>query len=88
MSENNCVYENEIPVGELRQQLEYARVISGDLFNLFAAKDCDNNIKCCENAVIETKLSMLLDFLFQAKSWCDVIEDSFPCVTSEIEVEK
>ncbi|MBQ2847214.1 MAG: hypothetical protein IJE74_03050 [Clostridia bacterium] len=86
MSENKNVNENEIPVGELRQQLEYARITAGDLFNIFAVKGCENGIKCCQFPIAETKLSMLLDFLFQAKLWCDVIEgkNSF----SEINEEK
>lgn len=77
MSENKNVNENEIPVGELRRQLEYARITAGDLFNIFAVKGCENEIKCCRFPIAETKLSMLLDFLFQAKLWCDVLEGKY-----------
>ncbi len=74
----NFLNENteEIPVGELRQQLEYAGVIGGDLFNLFAGKSERNNLRPHEYRTVETKLSMLLDFIFQARLWCDVLEEN------------
>lgn len=63
----------EIPVSEIRQQLEYAQVICEDLFNMFAVK---NQKLCgdCENSSAETKLSMLLDFICEASCWCNVLE--------------
>lgn len=67
----------EIPVGELKQQIEYARIISGDLFNMFAGKSEKNTVKAYEYVTVEKKLSMILDFLFQAGLWCDVIEEGF-----------
>lgn len=66
----------EIPVGELRQQLEYADIIVGDLFNLFAAKSGENTLKTHEYHTVETKLSMVMDFIFQARLWCDVLEEN------------
>lgn len=76
--QNGFIAENaEIPVGELRQQIEYARIISGDLFNLFSGKSEKNTAAVYECSVIEKKLSMILDFLFQAGLWCDVLEDRF-----------
>ena len=67
----------EIPVGELRQQIDYARIISGDLFNLFAKKQECHSLAAFDCSVIEKKLSMILDFLFQAGLWCDVLEENF-----------
>lgn len=63
----------EIPVSEIRQQLEYAQVVCEDLFNLFAVKN-QNNLCCCEHSSTETKLSMLLDFICEASCWCSVLE--------------
>ena len=73
---NNFINDGaDISVGELRQQLEYARIISGDLFNLFAATPEKNVVAVGDYSVIGKKLSMILDFLFQAGLWCDVIEN-------------
>lgn len=77
MNKNFITDGAEIPVGELRQQIEYARIISGDLFNLFAVNSEYNSAIVNEYPVIGKKLSMILDFLFQAGLWCDVIEDEF-----------
>ncbi len=64
----------EIPVTEIRKQLEYARVVCGDLLNHFSFK----NLKscCCESELnsTETKLSMLLDFISDASCWCNMLE--------------
>ncbi len=78
---NKCRTEDKlISVEEIRQQLRYARVISGELFNLFAVKSPENSLLPCEYSVVETKLSMLLDFLFQADIWCDIFDnDSEAC---------
>lgn len=76
MYQKCCAGDTEIPAGEIRQQLEYARVIGEDLFNLFAVKSEEKPLRECEYSATETKLSMLLDFLFQAKIWCEVLEGS------------
>lgn len=73
----------EIPVGELKQQIEYARIISGDLFNLFAVNPEMNAAIINEYPVIGKKLSMILDFLFQAGLWCDVIESELTLNSEE-----
>lgn len=77
MQNDCCSGSTEISVAELRQQIEYARIIGGDLFNLFARKNGENAVRAHEYPIIEKKLSMILDFLFQAGLWCDVLEDSF-----------
>ncbi len=64
---------SEIPVTEIRKQLEYAKVVCEDLFNHFSFRkmnDC-----CCESECItETKLSMLIDVITEAKCWCNMLE--------------
>lgn len=63
----------EVSVSEIRQQLNYAQVICEDLFNGFAAE----STVCCrknDRNAVATKLSMLLDFIFEAKSWCTLLE--------------
>ena len=77
MCKKCCINDGEIPVGEIRQQLEYARITGGELFNLFAHKKTEKDILACEIPVIQTKLSMLLDFLFQANLWCDVLDEDY-----------
>lgn len=73
MKSNTSTDYTEVSVSEIRQQLNYAQVICEDLFNCFAS---ENTVCCCKrnkNAVA-TKLSMLLDFIFEAKSWCTLLE--------------
>lgn len=76
----------EIPVCEIRQQLEYAQVICEDLFNMFAVKK-HNNCCDCEYDSTETKLSMLLDFICEASCWCNVIEMNRKTVAKTIKEE-
>ncbi len=71
MYQNSAVDYTEIPVTEIRQQLEYAKVICEDLFNKFAVKSRE---KCLCGCATETKLSMLLDFIHEAISWCTLID--------------
>ena len=74
----NQAADSEIPLTELRRQLDYAQTISGDIFRIYSKSvpDCDSLIT--EYAAVRTKLSMILDFLFQAKLWCDIIEENTP----------
>ena len=73
MNQKSLTDYAEIPVSEIRQQLEYAQVVCEDLFNLFAAKNHDSCCDCrCSST--ETKLSMLLDFICEAICWCSVLE--------------
>ncbi|MGN0546561.1 MAG: hypothetical protein ACI4I3_04445 [Acutalibacteraceae bacterium] len=56
--------------------MEYAQAISNDLFGLVSGIDEPTQPETVAAALptVRTKLSMLLDFLFQAKTWCDVLE--------------
>ena len=38
MNDNLITESTDLPVSELRQQLDYARVIGGDLLNTFSKK--------------------------------------------------
>lgn len=73
MSKSVLTECSEIPVTEIRKQLEYARVVCSDLFNQFAS---GNSGYCCESKShsTETKLSMLLDFISDASCWCSMLE--------------
>ncbi|MBQ2973004.1 MAG: hypothetical protein IJE19_01490 [Clostridia bacterium] len=71
MYQDSAVDYTEIPVTEIRQQLEYAKVICEDLFNKFAVK---NKEECMCGGATETKLSMLLDFIHEAISWCTLLD--------------
>ena len=75
-NQNSLKFGFEIPINEIRQQTEYAQAISNDLFGLFSGIDEPTPPEAVIAALptVRTKLSMLLDFLFQAKSWCDVLE--------------
>lgn len=73
MPKKCCKAELEIPVSELKLQLDYANTISSDLFNIFAPQIPDISGIIREYFSIQTKLSMLLDFIFQAKAWCDTL---------------
>lgn len=64
---------NRISVSELRQQLEYAQTIGSDLFDIFSQRTPDKDLLLDEYPAISLKISMILDFLFQAKLWCDVL---------------
>lgn len=74
MSKSILTECSEIPVTEIRKQLEYARVVCQDLFNQFSYKSSKS---CCcesESRSTETKLSMLLDFISDASCWCNMLE--------------
>lgn len=73
MSKKTSTDYTEVSVSEIRQQLNYAQVICEDLFNSFAS----GVPACCRKqnrGDTATKLSMLLDFIFEAKSWCTLLE--------------
>lgn len=75
-NQNSLKLGIEIPISEIRQQTEYAQAISNDLFGLFSGIDEPTSPETVAAALptVRTKLSMVLDFLFQAKSWCDLLE--------------
>lgn len=73
MPKNCCKAELEIPVSEIKQQLNYANTIGSDLFDIFSHQMPDVSEILSEYFAIQTKLSMLLDFIFQAKAWCDTL---------------
>jgi len=74
MCKKCCFLDKEIPLSELRQQLKYARVVSSDLFKIFSPEIPDISGMLGEYQTIRSKLSMLLDFLFQADLWCDTLD--------------
>lgn len=75
-----CCEGMRIPVSELSQQLEYARTIGSDIYNIYLSETPRITELLSEYQSVKTKLSMLLDFLFQAKLWCDTI---LPCEVTE-----
>lgn len=75
MKEKECISQTEIPLAEIRLQLNYARTVGNDIHNVFADSTPDANRILLEYRNIQTKLSMLLDFIFQADLWCKTIED-------------
>lgn len=64
----------EIPVTEIRKQLEYARVVCQDLFNQFSLKETNSGFRKLELYTTQTKLSMLIDFISDASCWCNMLE--------------
>ncbi len=68
-----CCEGLRIPLSELSQQLEYARTISSDISGIYASRTPRITEILNEYQSVKTKLSMLLDFLFQAKLWCDTM---------------
>lgn len=71
---NKCCFKGvEVPVSELRQQLEYARTINQDIYNVFSRRTPNITDILREYQNVQTKLSMMMDFLFQAKLWCDTL---------------
>ena len=62
---------NEIPLAEIEQQVDYARTVCSDLFRLFSPEEPDADFLKSEYSSVRTRLSMMLDFLFQAKLWCE-----------------
>lgn len=73
MNKNCCPFEAELSVSQIRQQVDYARTICSDLFNLYSPEMPDIEALLIDYQSTRTKLSMMLDFLLQAKIWCDVI---------------
>lgn len=68
-----CKKGLEIPFAELRQQLDYARTVSADIGKVYLRRTPAITELLEEYSAVKTKLSMLQDFLFQAKLWCDTI---------------
>ena len=60
---------NEIPLAEIEQQVDYARTVCSDLFRLFSPEEPDTGFLKNEYDSVRTRLSMMLDFLVQAKLW-------------------
>lgn len=81
MKEKCCKKGLEIPITELRQQLEYARTVSADISDAFSRRTPNITELLSKYSTVKTKLSMLQDFLFQAKLWCDTImpDEKFTC---------
>ena len=75
-----CCKGMRIPVSELSQQIEYARTVSSDIYNIYLEDTPRITELLNEYQTVRTKLSMLLDFLFQAKLWCETI---LPCEVKE-----
>lgn len=70
---NKCCSGLKVPVTELRLQLDYARTVGTDIYGFFDNRIPNVTDILNEYQTLHTKLSMLLDFLFQAKLWCDTI---------------
>lgn len=70
----NNALETEVAVSELRQQLSYSRTVCGDIFKMFSADEPDSEQLVTEYHAIRNRLSMMLDFLFQADLWCNILE--------------
>ncbi len=73
MDNKNYLLQPEIPVSEIEQQVDYARTVCSDLFNLFSPEEPDTEFLVNEYGSVRTRLSMMLDFLVQAKLWCEAI---------------
>ena len=65
--------ETEVAVSQIRQQIDYAETICSDIFNLYAPEKPDIEALLIDYPSIRTKLSMMLDFLYQASLWCDTV---------------
>lgn len=76
MTENCRASQLKIPVSEIKLQLNYARTVGNDIFNAFADTTPNPARLMLEYNTIQTKLSMLLDFLFQAELWCKITENN------------
>lgn len=73
MDNMNYPLKNEIQISEIKQQVDYARTVCSDLFRLFSPEEPDTDFLRTEYGSVRTRLSMMLDFLFQAGLWCDAI---------------
>ena len=76
MDNKNYPLKNEIPISEIEQQVDYARTVCSDLFRLFSPEEPDTEFLKSEYGSVRTRLSMMLDFLFQAKLWFDAVNDT------------
>ena len=77
---NNCYLAGkEIPLSELGQQLDYARTTSADICEIFSCRTPSVSNLLNNYEVVRTKISMLQDFLFQAKLWCDMLMSEENC---------
>ena len=88
MNDNLITESTDLPVSELRQQLDYARTTGADICEIFSCRtpsvsDLINNYE-----VVRTKISMLQDFLFQAKLWCDMLVPEEECTRKKYEEDK
>lgn len=70
MCDKHDSLEMEVTASELKQQVDYTRTVCTDLFRFFSQDTPDPEILVTEYHAIRTKLSMMLDFLFQANLWC------------------
>lgn len=84
--ERKCCEGFGVPVSELSQQLEYARTVSSDIYDLYSARTPRVTDLLNQYQSVKVKLSMLLDFLFQAKLWCDTMLP--PDITDEFKEEE
>lgn len=73
MNKKCCKASLEIPVAELSQQIDYARTTGADICEFFACPTPSVSNLLANYEVMRTKISMLQDFLFQAKLWCDIL---------------
>ena len=67
-------FEMEITASELRQQLNYSRTVCSDVFRIFSSDEPDLEMLVTEYHAIRNRLSMMLDFLFQADLWCNNLD--------------
>ncbi len=90
MKNNCCLKGLEIPIGELRQQIIYARSVCDDIGKYCSRRTPNITELLAGYSAVKIKLSMLQDFLFQAKLWCDTIlpdDASFCCENTDKEEE-
>ena len=85
---NCCMTGREIPLSELSQQLDYARITSADICEIFSCRTPSVSELLNSYEVVRTKISMLQDFLFQAKLWCDMLVPEEECTKGKCEKNK
>lgn len=76
MCKRCCPLDTETSLSELKHQVEYARTVCSDIFKAYSPEKPDADELIIEYKTVRTKLSMMLDFLFQAELWCDTLEQS------------
>lgn len=76
MDKKNYPLQIEVPISEIKQQVDYARTVCSDLFRLFSPEEPDTEFLASEYGSVRTRLSMMLDFLFQAKLWCETVNEA------------